>query len=37
MKLQIERIALEKLNRLGGEIAPVRPERMCTVEPKNDK
>jgi len=31
MKLQMKREALEKLNRLAGEIAPATPERMCTV------
>ena len=37
MKLQMKRKALEKLNRLAGEIAPVPAERMCTVEAKNDE
>jgi hypothetical protein len=31
MKLQMKRKALEKLNRLAGETAPVPAERMCTV------
>jgi len=31
MKLQMKRDALEKLNRLAGELAPVIGERMCTV------
>jgi hypothetical protein len=31
MKLQMKRKALEKLNRLAGEIAPVPSKRMCTV------
>jgi hypothetical protein len=31
-KLQMKRDALEKLNRLVGETAPVISERMCTVQ-----
>ena len=31
MKLQMKRKALEKPNRLAGEIAPVPAERMCTI------
>jgi hypothetical protein len=37
MKLQMKRKALEKLNRLAGETAPVPAERMYTVEAKNDE